>query len=174
MSSRATHVHPTHRTTTASGMRRNLFNSTLSRRPTAPSTTSATSATTLHLADVDDEEGEEGEGRQGVMLERDRDMVARDEDGNYRLDMPLLGPLPSDEESEEKEAKTHLVETYRRHQQQTHPEGTGKKGDEERENCSLCTELQDTLRASLQAKLDSLEEDKWMFEAEDPKMMIME
>ncbi|KAK8170057.1 hypothetical protein IWX90DRAFT_197376 [Phyllosticta citrichinensis] len=99
MSSRATHVHPTHRTTTASGMRRNLFNSTLSRRPTAPSTTSATSATTLHLADIDDEEGE---GRQGHLLERDRDMVARDKDGNYKLDTPMLGPLLPDEESEEK------------------------------------------------------------------------
>lgn len=79
-------------------MRRNLFNSTLSRRPTAPSTTSATSATTLHLADIDDEEGE---GEQGHGLERDRDMVARDEDGNYKLDMPVLGPLPPDEETEE-------------------------------------------------------------------------
>ncbi|KAK8246487.1 hypothetical protein HDK90DRAFT_472003 [Phyllosticta capitalensis] len=171
MSSRATHVHPTHRTTTASGMRRNLFNSTLSRRPTAPSTTSATSATTLHLADIDDEEGE---GEQGHGLERDRDMVARDEDGNYKLDMPVLGPLPPDEETEGQEVNTHLVETYRRHQQGTHPEGTGKKGDEERENCSLCAELKATLRASLQAKVDSLEEDKWMFEGEDPRTLMAE
>lgn len=108
------------------------------------------------------------------MLERDRDMVARDEDGNYKLDTPVLGPLPPDEESEEKEAKIHLVETYRRHQQQTHPEGTGKKGDEERENCTLCTELKQTLQASLHVQLESLEEDKWMFEGEDPKMMALD
>ncbi|KAK8171651.1 hypothetical protein BKA80DRAFT_306361 [Phyllosticta citrichinensis] len=101
-------------------------------------------------------------------------MVARDKDGNYKLDTPMLGPLLPDEESEEKEAKIHLVETYRRHQQQTHPEGTGKKGDEERENCTLCTELKQTLQANLHAQLESLEEDKWMFEGEDPKMMVLD
>lgn len=84
MSSR---TQPPHRTTTASGMRRNLFNSNLSRRPTGPSSTSATSATTLQLADEATE---------------DRDIVARDEEGNYRLEMPNVGPLPRDDAREER------------------------------------------------------------------------
>lgn len=78
---------PPHRTTTASGMRRNLFSSNLSRRPTGPSSTSATSATTLQLADEHAE---------------DRDIVARDEEGNYRLEMPNVGPLPRDDAREER------------------------------------------------------------------------
>lgn len=127
---------PPHRTTTASGMRRNLFSSNLSRRPTGPSSTSATSATTLQLADEHAE---------------DRDIVARDEEGNYRLEMPNVGPLPRDDAREEREVESRLIETYRKHQQHIEP-----------------NELKATLQASLQAKVESLDEDKWMFEGDDP------
>lgn len=125
---------PVPRTTTASGVRRNLFSHSLSRRPTT-SSTSGTSATTLQVASE----------------EANADIVARDEHGNYLLEQPTMTPMPRNELQEEREVENRLIETYRKHQQHIEPH-----------------ELKATLQASLQAKVASLEEDKWMFEAEDP------
>ncbi|OCL09112.1 hypothetical protein AOQ84DRAFT_28502 [Glonium stellatum] len=125
---------PAPRTTTASGVRRNLFSHTLSRRPTT-SSTSGTSATTLQVASED----------------ANPDVVARDEHGNYQIEQPTMTPMPRNELQEEREVENRLIETYRKHQQHIEPH-----------------ELKATLQASLQAKVASLEEDKWMFEAEDP------
>jgi hypothetical protein len=125
---------PAPRTTTASGVRRNLFSHSLSRRPTT-SSTSGTSATTLQVASE----------------EANADIVARDEHGNYLLEQPTMTPMPRNELQEEREVENRLIETYRKHQQHIEPH-----------------ELKATLQASLQAKVASLEEDKWMFEAEDP------
>ncbi|OCK84785.1 hypothetical protein K432DRAFT_378227 [Lepidopterella palustris CBS 459.81] len=125
---------PPPRTTTASGVRRNLFNHSLSRRPTT-SSTSGTSATTLQVASE----------------EANTDIVARDEHGNYQLEQPTMTPMPRNELQEEREVENRLIETYRKHQQHIEPH-----------------ELKATLQASLQAKVASLEEDIWMFEAEDP------
>ncbi|KAF2143025.1 uncharacterized protein K452DRAFT_326207 [Aplosporella prunicola CBS 121167] len=129
--------HPPHRTTTASGVRRNLFNSNLSRRPTAASSASGTSATTIQVAEEP---------------AADRDIVARDEEGNYKLETPELSMHIRDEEQEEREAANQLIESYRKHQ---HIETSEP-------------EFKATLQASLQAKVESLDEDKWMFEGEDP------
>lgn len=140
-SSRSTQQHhqqqppPHHRTTTASGMRRNLFNSNLSRRPPTtgpapiagspampgappgPSSTSATSATTLQLADDHEHPAE---------THQDRDIVARDEEGNFRLEMPMTvgaAGILRDEAREEREVECRLIETYRKHQQHIEPGG---------------------------------------------------
>jgi hypothetical protein len=65
------------------------------------------------------------------------------------------------------EAENRLIETYRKHQQHIEPHGKLFG------NCLLgamlmiVLELKATLQASLQTKVASLEEDKWMFEAED-------
>ncbi|KAF2811151.1 uncharacterized protein BDZ99DRAFT_462424 [Mytilinidion resinicola] len=79
-----------------------------------------------------------------------QEMVARDEHGNYRLEQPAMTPLPRNDLQEEREAENRLIETYRKHQQHIEPH-----------------ELKATLQASLQAKVASLEDDRWMFEAED-------
>jgi len=76
---------PAPRTTTASGVRRNLFSHSLSRRPTT-SSTSGTSATTLQVASE----------------EANADIVARDEHGNYLLEQPTMTPMPRNELQEER------------------------------------------------------------------------
>lgn len=71
------------------------------------------------------------------------------------------------------EADSRLIETYRKHQQHIEPNGkhhAGSQAKVESERSSLTSrpELKATLQASLQAKVESLEEDKWMFEGDDP------
>ena len=66
-----------------SSVRRNLFHHTLSRRPTSTST--STSATTLQ------------EGSQDETL----DIVVKDRNGNYQVQVPLLPPLDEDQAQEE-------------------------------------------------------------------------
>ena len=66
-----------------SSVRRNLFHHTLSRRPTSTST--STSATTLQ------------EGSQDESL----DIVIKDRNGNYQVQVPLLPPLDEDQAQEE-------------------------------------------------------------------------
>ena len=66
-----------------SSVRRNLFNHHLSRRPTSAST--STSATTLQDSLQDDSS----------------DIVAKDRNGNYQVQIPLLPPLDDDQAQEE-------------------------------------------------------------------------
>lgn len=83
---------PAPRTTTASGVRRNLFSHSLSRRPTT-SSTSGTSATTLQVASE----------------EVNADIVARDEHGNYLLEQPTMTPMPRNELQEERGGFTYTL-----------------------------------------------------------------
>lgn len=69
--------------TVTSSVRRNLFHHTLSRRPTSAST--STSATTL-------QEGSQDESS---------DIVVKDGNGNYEVQVPLLPPLDEDQAQEE-------------------------------------------------------------------------
>ena len=66
-----------------SSVRRNLFHHTLSRRPTSAST--STSATTLQ------------ENPQDESL----DIVMKDRNGNYQVEVPHLPPLDEDQAQEE-------------------------------------------------------------------------
>ena len=68
--------------TGSSSVRRNLFHHTLSRRPTSAST--STSATTQ-------------EGSQDEIS----DIVVKDRNGNYEVQVPLLPPLDEDQAQEE-------------------------------------------------------------------------
>lgn len=69
--------------TGTSSVRRNLFHHSLSRRPTSAST--STSATTL-------QEGSQDESS---------DIVVKDRNGNYEVQIPLLPPLDEDQAQEE-------------------------------------------------------------------------
>ena len=66
-----------------SSVRRNLFNHTLSRRPTSAST--STSATTLQEGSPDES----------------LDIVVKDRNGSYQVQVPLLPPLDEDQAQEE-------------------------------------------------------------------------
>ncbi len=77
---------PSRTTTSASNVRRNLFHHHLSRRPTSAST--STSATTLQASPEDNS----------------ADIVIRDKNGNYQVELPLL-PAVGEEQGPEDEAK---------------------------------------------------------------------
>ena len=69
--------------TGTSSVRRNLFHHTLSRRPTSASTSSL--ATTLQDASQDESS----------------DIVVKDRNGNYQVQVPILPPLDEDQAQEE-------------------------------------------------------------------------
>lgn len=126
--------------TAASGtanVRRNLFHHQLSRRPTSAST--STSGTTLQESLHDDSS----------------DIVAKDRNGNYQVQVPMLPPLDNDQAQEddvtEKEKlDARLLEMYKdRSLQPGEP-----------------AELLNAVQTSLRRKVASLDDDKWMFEAE--------
>ncbi|MCJ1368026.1 hypothetical protein MMC16_007165 [Acarospora aff. strigata] len=124
-------------TTTASNVRRNLFSHHLGRRPTSAST--STSATTLQASPEDNS----------------ADIVIRDKNGNYQVDVPLVPAGgeeqgPEDEVKEKERAEARLVEMYRNRSRQP----------------SEPAELMSAVQASLRNKAASLDEDNWMFEAE--------
>jgi len=77
-------------------------------------------------------------------------MIVRDEDGDYRLELPSMTPMPRDESHDDKGVENRLIETYYTHQEHIRPDV-----------------LRAALQSSLQAKLTSLDEDKWMFGEDD-------
>lgn len=160
--------------TGTSSVCRSLFHHTLSRRPTSAST--STSATTL-------QEGSQDESS---------DIVVKDRNGNYQVQVPLLPPLDEDQAQEEDsgnekestvgplwyqeamanartELDARLLEMYRDRSLQPHdPAGQSpiislhlKQDLSER-----VTELLNAVHASLRRKVASLDEDNWIFEAE--------
>ncbi|MCJ1256827.1 hypothetical protein MMC24_004651 [Lignoscripta atroalba] len=138
MASRQVSSRPTASNT--SHVRRNLFHHHLSRRPTSAST--STSVTTL----------------QDSPRDNNSDIVMRDQNGNYQVQMPSL-PAVDDEQSQEDEGRetekleARLLEMYRNRSRQT----------------SEPAELLAAVQSSLRRKVASLEEDNWMFEAEHEK-----
>lgn len=148
----------------SSSVRRNLFQSQLTRRPT---TSSSTSAETLRLdADVPSES---------------EDIVVRDKNGEVELGDPPTPPMDAPGEEghdvghEHEKERQRLAEAVKQHQIDQNslpaqPEGTSS---------FLCshsvrllthvysTELLEAVRASLRAKVAALAEDNWMFEKED-------
>ncbi|KAF6223432.1 hypothetical protein HO133_000275 [Letharia lupina] len=94
--------------TGTSSVCRSLFHHTLSRRPTSAST--STSATTL-------QEGSQDESS---------DIVVKDRNGNYQVQVPLLPPLDEDQAQEEdsgnekEKLDARLLEMYRDRSLQPH------------------------------------------------------
>ncbi|KAM0793829.1 hypothetical protein BDR22DRAFT_895839 [Usnea florida] len=121
-----------------SSVRRNLFHHTLSRRPTSAST--STSATTLQ------------ENPQDESL----DIVVKDRNGNYQVEVPHLPPLDEDQAQEEdsgnekEKLDARLLEMYKDRSLQPHDPA----------------ELLNAVHASLRRKVASLDDDNWIFEAE--------
>ncbi|KAK9420307.1 hypothetical protein SUNI508_06576 [Seiridium unicorne] len=137
-------VMPSNNSTSSSSsgnVRRNLFQSQLTRRPTP---TSSTSGETLRL-DID-------------VLSETSEIVIRDKNGEFEVGDP---PTPSmdegseegavDEERENKRERRKLAEIVRHHQKApAQPE-----------------EVLEALRASMRAQVAALAEDNWMYEPEE-------
>ncbi|KAL2207464.1 hypothetical protein CC79DRAFT_1368332 [Sarocladium strictum] len=139
------------------GVRRNLFTSQLTRRPTP--TSSNNSAETLRLdaaaasaaaslVDVHDDEGGE--------------IVVRDQHGEIELADP---PSPEvdeldegalDDRQENERERQRLAEAVKIHQ--VNHAAVAERPEE----------LLEVVRASLRAKVAGLAEDNWMYEAEEP------
>ncbi|KAI4598874.1 hypothetical protein KJ359_002288 [Pestalotiopsis sp. 9143b] len=145
MPSASNHPPTSMATTAANGgnVRRNLFQSQLTRRPTPVS--SSNSAETLRL-DVD-------------VLSDTSEIVMRDKNGDFKLDDPPTPPMDDasdegavDEERENERERRKLAEIVRHHQKApAQPE-----------------EVLEALRASMRAQVAALAEDNWMYEAEEP------
>ncbi|KAF4980860.1 hypothetical protein FZEAL_3234 [Fusarium zealandicum] len=127
------------------GVRRNLFQSQLTRRPTAGS--SSTSAETLHL-DVD-------------VLSETSEIVVRDQHGEIELGDPPTpeledeDELPMDHRQESEKERQRLAEAVKHHQ-------INRTAVPEQPE-----ELLEAVRASLRAKVAALAEDNWMFDSEE-------
>ncbi|KAI9881416.1 MAG: hypothetical protein M1830_003423 [Pleopsidium flavum] len=147
---------PSNNSTSATNVRRNLFHHHLSRRPTSAST--STSATTLQASPEEDT----------------TDIVIRDKNGNYQVEFPVVPAVgeeqgPEDEAKEKERIEAKLVELYRNRSRQP-SEPAGKRSDAlitfEGFLLRIGAELLAAVQASLRNKVASLEEDNWMFEAE--------
>ncbi|KAM0373260.1 hypothetical protein HYE67_006958 [Fusarium culmorum] len=129
----------------SAGVRRNLFQSQLTRRPTAGST--STSAETLHL-DVD-------------VLSDTSEIVVRDKHGEIELGDPPTpmmddeDEIPLDNAQECEKERQRLAEAVKHHQINRHDVHEQPE------------ELIEAVRASLRAKVAALSEDNWMFEPEE-------
>ncbi|KAL8363978.1 hypothetical protein RB601_009634 [Gaeumannomyces tritici] len=129
----------------SSSVRRNLFQSQLTRRPTP---TSSGESETLRLdADASAESS---------------DIVVRDKNGEVELDDPPTPPIDDPEEialdprQQSEKERQRLADVVKHHQinQNSVP--------------AQPEEILEAVRASLRAKVAALSEDNWMFEREEP------
>ncbi|TKA82454.1 hypothetical protein B0A49_00054 [Cryomyces minteri] len=157
--------------------RRNLFAHTLSRRPT----TSSIAASTIQVATEESEETtlaeEEEEGE-----EECEGMVYRDESGSVLLPMPEVPQADLErelgEENEREQEQSHLTDLAR----DFLTGGNKFATDEEGKSLPLYNrrypnrprvELRAALWTSLREKTAALEEERWMYEAEDSMAALL-
>ncbi|EKD14888.1 uncharacterized protein L3040_003896 [Drepanopeziza brunnea f. sp. 'multigermtubi'] len=132
-------------TTRAQGVRRNLFQQHLSRRPTTSST--STSSETLRLDIEPDSDSS--------------DIVIRDKNGDFEIEDPSIQPFDGPEEGgqidpqEDEKERERLADAVKHHQRNRNRAP------------SEPAELLEAVRTSLRAKVARLAEDNWMYEAED-------
>lgn len=150
---------------TSSSVRRNLFQSQLTRRPTASTTTSEE---TVRL-EMD-----------GANSETD-DIVVRDQNGEVECGDPPTPPVDEDEDEhmmdsnqESKSERQRLAEAVKQHQIDQNsvparPEGMIFPSLFHAWHITDFTgaELLEAVKASLRATVASLAEDNWMYERED-------
>ncbi|KAI0005169.1 hypothetical protein F4779DRAFT_633571 [Xylariaceae sp. FL0662B] len=128
------------------GVRRNLFQSQLTRRPTP--TSSNNSAETLRL-DVD-------------VLSESSEIVIRDKNGEFEVGDPPTPPLDDpdegalDDAQENERERQKLAEAVKHHQINHHRTPAQPE------------EVLEALRASMRAQVAALAEDNWMYESEEP------
>ncbi|KAH7318566.1 hypothetical protein B0I35DRAFT_479060 [Stachybotrys elegans] len=123
-------------------VRRNLFQSQLTRRPTPSSSNSAES---LH--------------QEEEPLPETSDIVVRDEDGDIVIGDPPVPALDPDEAQEthrEHEEERQRLEETLRHRLVGHPPVVDQP-----------EELLEQVRAGMRAKVAALAEDNWMYEPEE-------
>ncbi|KAK5662801.1 hypothetical protein OQA88_6210 [Cercophora sp. LCS_1] len=143
----------------STSVRRNLFQSQLTRRPTAGSTSSASTSDTLRLDNVD------LHLPPPVEAEAYLDIVIRDKNGEIELGDP---PTPSgfvddvDEAAAAQMDATQEGERERLRLTEAVKEWRGEKAGFGRPE-----ELLDAVKASLRQKVAALAEDNWMFEREE-------
>lgn len=146
------HVRPGPSKTTrnnTTGVRRNLFQSQLTKRPT-PTSSSNNSAETLRLAEVE-------------VLSDTSEIVIRDKNGEFDIGDPPTPTLDDSEEgvglddAQESERERQRLAEIVKHHQINHNRTTAQPEEE----------VIEALRASMRAKVAALAEDNWMYEPEE-------
>ncbi|AEO62894.1 481111ba-7a22-487f-a85b-106445f10835 [Thermothielavioides terrestris] len=184
-------------TSSSHGVRRNLFQSQLTRRPTANSPPSPDS---LHLdVDAQREHQHQQQNQFQPQLEAhspDDHIVVRDHNGEIELDDPPTPPFNDAEDMEDRrredeKERQRLAEAVRQHQigrnsVPAQPEGkdpfpsissTSSKCSAKHmspvvlmtktKRFASSTELLEAVKASLRAKVAALDEDNWLYEREE-------
>ncbi|KAI0379906.1 hypothetical protein F5Y04DRAFT_109094 [Hypomontagnella monticulosa] len=148
------HARPgTNRTARANtiGVRRNLFQSQLTRRPTPTNSggSSNNSTETLRLGDVE-------------VLSDTSEIVIRDKNGEFEVDDP---PTPPPDDLEEGGALDDAQESERERQRLS--EAVKHYQVNHNRTPAQPEEVLEVLKASLKAKVAALAEDNWMYEPEE-------
>ncbi|KAI0490896.1 hypothetical protein F4859DRAFT_26864 [Xylaria cf. heliscus] len=153
--------------TSTAGVRRNLFQSHLTRRPTPTegtrsngggTTTTTTTTTTTNSSSSNSVDMLRFESD---VLSESSEIVIRDKNGEFEVGDPPTPPLDDpdeeaalDDAQENERERQKLADVVRHHQMtrmSVHPE-----------------EVLEALKASMRAKVAALAEDNWMYEAEEP------
>ncbi|KAI3396165.1 hypothetical protein diail_368 [Diaporthe ilicicola] len=156
---------PTHSTSSSNaGIRRNLFQGQLTRRPTAgsgggnPNEPGAPARNAGALGDMEVEEDESASS----------DIVVRDKNGDVELDEPptLVVDDPDeialDMRQENEKERQRLADAVKHHQNIVNQNSVPAQPEE----------LFEAVRASLRAKVAALSEDNWMYEKEDEPRLV--
>lgn len=103
------------------------------------------------------------------------DIIIRDEHGQFEVDQPVPAPAMDgdgddiDGEGNHSKADVRLIELWRSHSRQ-HIDAGGKRSALSNKACAMAdavpAELHAAVQASLQSKVASLDDDKWMYEPE--------
>ncbi|KAK3325422.1 hypothetical protein B0H66DRAFT_548275 [Apodospora peruviana] len=150
--------------TSTNSVRRNLFQSQLTRRPTvgtsSSGTSTSTSTETLRLENIPAQQQSPEPSGPGSS-----DIVIRDKNGDIDLLDPPTPPVDDPDEialdtrQENEKERQRLAEAVKQHQIDQNSVPTQPE------------ELLEAVRASLRAKVAALAEDNWMFEREElPKL----
>ncbi|KAB8349636.1 hypothetical protein FH972_023655 [Carpinus fangiana] len=161
-----------------SSFRRNLLSGSHSQQPQRrrqDTAQSSSSADTVHLSYDQTPQEKQDSAAARSRHEAQNDIIIRDEHGQFEVDQPM--PLPIlDEDGEDLEdddaqdkRDTRLIDLWRSHSRQQIDEG-GKlifSTMSETEAKTLLADLHSAVQASLQKKVASLDDDRWMFEPEE-------
>ncbi|KAL9613722.1 MAG: hypothetical protein Q9167_001736 [Letrouitia subvulpina] len=132
-------------TTGSNTVRRNLFNSHFMRRPPHASASASSSAP--------QDQPQDSGGSSG-------DIVVRDRNGQCQVQIPHLPPAEEEQVHEEDDSQAEKARLEERLLEMYKNRGLGP-GDP-----ADVAELLSAAQASLRRKVDSLDEDNWMFESE--------
>ncbi|KAL1897425.1 hypothetical protein Sste5346_004162 [Sporothrix stenoceras] len=162
----------TNASTASTSVRRNLFQSQLTRRPTQATSAGSGGAVSTNASSNDglrasvlggldgSDAGLESALASDPASRGPVEIVVRDRNGELELvDPPSptadeMGETPLDARQESERERQRLADTIKYHQQRTSIPGQSE-------------ELLEALRASLRAKVSALSEDNWMYEPED-------